>query len=309
MSNQKVDFLKVAFNHSEHINLLKLRGLNITEHGNLPQFLQSIGYYRLSGYFFPYYISIASKRFKDGTTFSDITALYNFDRELRLIVLDAIERIEVALRATISNHMSINYGINWYINANNFSKAWCSKNSNPSQMDRFVQQIKDICNSKRTYIQHFYTKYKSPSHPPSWMIMECLSFGTLIRLWRNLRKTSDKKAIAKKFDLSASVFQTFLEPVRNIRNISAHHDRLWNQWFVYRCKWPRNWPALERHSQHRLYEQILILAAMIPNKKDRLVWLEKCKKLFYEHSFIDFTKMGFSHCWSQDPVWNILISE
>lgn len=307
MGTNKNSFLKNPLNSQEHLNLLRSRNLSILNENQALTILNNISYYRLSGYFIPFYIQ-NTEQFIDGSTFDQILYLYNFDRELRLIVLDAIERIEVALRTIISNYMSITYGINWYLNDEVFSDRWIQPNHRSvSAKEKFMQDLNSICFSKRAYlpIQHFYKNYDRPDYPPSWMIIEYLSFGSLIQLWRYLRRVKDKKIIADKFKLSPTEFETFLEPIRILRNISAHHERMWNKWFVYTPKKVSFWPALNKHSSHRFYEQILILLTLISNDIEGIEWMNKIPTLFRQYNKVNFTHMGFDQDWENDFIWKM----
>ncbi len=108
----------------EQIELLIERGLSVPDKERAVHYLRYISYYRLSIYarFFQYSGS-TEHQFRSGTSFDDILTLYTFDRELRLLVIDAIERIEVALRGTISYEFSIVAGANWYANSDLFKET------------------------------------------------------------------------------------------------------------------------------------------------------------------------------------------
>ncbi len=88
-----------------------------------PHFLQNISYYRLKGYWWDMQADVNLHNFKPYTYFEDIIDRYNFDRHLRLILFDAIERIEIALRTKMIYHFSVSYGGLWYLNGNLFANA------------------------------------------------------------------------------------------------------------------------------------------------------------------------------------------
>ncbi len=105
-------FEKPAISIPDQIALMKSRGLRIDDEGEAAHYLKFVGYYRLSGYALP----LTNKRFdgthnfKPATTFTDILNLYRFDRELRILMMDAIERVEVAFRTSLSNTMAVKFG-------------------------------------------------------------------------------------------------------------------------------------------------------------------------------------------------------
>ena len=120
---------KRAKTHTEHLAQWQQRGLIIPDPVRAERYLDRIGYYRLSAYCIPFYKRDAGHQFRPDVTFDNILQLYVFDRHLRLLVMDAIERVEVAIRAGISNHMSLTNGNNpfWYIEEKHFKTQFSHK--------------------------------------------------------------------------------------------------------------------------------------------------------------------------------------
>ena len=109
---------------------MEKRGLLIPDEQRALRYLDFISYYRLSAYSIPFQIS-ASHQFRTNTSFDDILDLYIFDRELRLLIMDAIERIEVAVRAQICNVISlakikitIHSDAFWYLDGKHFLRKF-----------------------------------------------------------------------------------------------------------------------------------------------------------------------------------------
>lgn len=96
-------YLKNAFTILEQINQLKERGLEITDSDNCEHYLNHISYYRLAGYWWPMQADKELHTFKPNSKFKDVISLYNFDRELRLLLFDVIKKIEISLRTGILN--------------------------------------------------------------------------------------------------------------------------------------------------------------------------------------------------------------
>jgi len=112
-------FNKPAITPSQQIALLETRGLKIIDRPRALAFLQSVSFFRLTPYMRPFQAN-AEHNFIKGTGFSQLTQVYDFDRRLRLLVIDAIERAEVAIRGHISNYMGVTYGSHWYLYATYF---------------------------------------------------------------------------------------------------------------------------------------------------------------------------------------------
>ncbi len=312
MEHLKSNFEKKSLLINEQIKLLLDRGLIITDMNAAGHCLSTVGYYRLSAYFRPFFLPNNNEhKFKNGVTFEQIWEIYVFDRELRLHVSDALERIEIALRASLSNAMSYKYGNLWYLSKKPFCQRWLTS---PKQIDGkkkklsphqyFLNEIKEICNDKKEdFVKHYYNKYNNPKYPPSWMIMECLSFGKCTSLFRNLSELTDKKTISKVFGYHPRVIESSLEPLRYTRNLCAHHSRLWNRWFIYAPKHLDAFGNFESkpnsfHMQAFLIDKLN--EAISPGSK----WKERLFNLFEKFSnYVPFEHMGYQSDWKNDLFW------
>ncbi len=213
------EFKKPPLSIGQQIDLLKNRGLIIDNPERAIHYLQFIGYYRLSGYARHFQTTNEPQdNFKKSTTFNDILKVYIFDRQLRLLMMDAIERIEVAVRSTISNTMSEKYGAHWYMNRSLFIDRF--------QYETFIETIKresGYQNSKKQneFCQHYFTKYTKPYLPPSWMLTEVLSIGTWSNIFANLKNRQDQQDIGAIYKLPYKVFTSWLRSFTYLRNLCA----------------------------------------------------------------------------------------
>lgn len=204
----KNNFNKPALSLDQQIDLLTAREFVVPDRQKALHYLRYIGYYRLSDYTLPFQQRIPglpSHTFREGINFETILDLYIFDRGLRLLVMDAIERVEVAVRVAISNTMSEKYGPHWYMEKKFFRKS----SSHDKLLDEIRLQTRYTAKDgspqhkkRETFIQHYFKKYQTPELPPSWMITEVLSIGTWSAIYSNLSECRDKKAICKPFPLS-----------------------------------------------------------------------------------------------------------
>ena len=113
-----MEYQKPPLTYNAQLDLLITRGLRVVDRVTALGYLRNISYYRLSAYYLPFK---QNEEFKPNTCVEDIINLYTFDRKLRLLVMDAIESIEIALRSQIIYHLSHTYGAFGYLNSNNFS--------------------------------------------------------------------------------------------------------------------------------------------------------------------------------------------
>jgi abortive infection bacteriophage resistance protein len=197
---------------AEQLQQLKDRNLTVDDDAKAIAILSNISYYRLSAYFLPY----QSKKdwFDDGTTFKQIIDTYSFDRELRLLVFDCIERIEVAIRTQFIYSMATHYNdSHWQDKKHYFISPYYNSIGNLVDPYSDFQNIISRAKTARTpevFIQHYMDEYHKPSNPPSWMCFELLTIGELSHFYRGLRNKEDKKRIAKPFDVHYNVFLSWL---------------------------------------------------------------------------------------------------
>jgi len=238
-----MEYKKLPLTYLEQLNLMKSRGLNVADENRAIRYLTNISYYRLSAYALPF--QKEKDVFDNGTDFQDILNLYLFDRELRLLVFNAIERIEVAVRARMIYILAHKYGAHWQDNAKIYKDPYRVKNKKTSEfytVDIYNEVQDMIATSTRdkhpeTFIKHYINTYHKPLNPPSWMCLEVLTLGQLSKLFNGLKDNSDKQAIANEFGLHHTVFKSWLHTLTYVRNICGHHGRLWNREIAIEPLW------------------------------------------------------------------------
>lgn len=217
--------IKAWKSFDEQLMLLKQRGLIIEDERKALGYLKSIGYYRLSGYWYPFRQPDSDNttkklsRFIENSRFDDVRKLYIFDKKLRQLALDALERIEVAVRVNISHLMGEKDPMAYkksifFVDVINHQK-WLAKHQNLIARE-----------SSTGFIHHHFTHY---GDVPIWVTCEIWDFGTMSMLFKGMQE-EDKDRIAKIYHLkSGRHLQSYLHAFNIIRNISAHHSRLWNK--------------------------------------------------------------------------------
>lgn len=218
---------------SQQLELLKNRGLIIEDEQKALGYLKTIGYYRFSGYLYSFRQVDAQNSshkldcFIEGSHFEDVKNLYMFDKKLRQLALDALERIEVALRVNISYTLG-RYSPTAYLDSQYFADNF----NHEKWVIRHQSAIDNEQRKKNTFVNH-HTRYYSAL--PIWVACETWDFGTMSTLFKGM-KDSDKDHIAKIYHLqSGSHLQSHLHAFNFIRNVSAHHSRLWNKAIVFKA--------------------------------------------------------------------------
>lgn len=292
------NFQKPPLNVEQHLALLCDRGLLIPNKESATQTLNTISYYRLSAYCKPF--QDANNHFIKGTSLDQIIELYTFDRKLRLLIADAIERVEVAFRSAISNVMSMHHGALWYMQKDLFKTHNRYRNNFHTIL---LQNINDICSHpKEDFLQHFYRQY-SQTYPPSWMIIECLSFGTLSLMFKNLNAMCYKKQIANLIGMPCTILESWIESLVFTRNLCAHHSRLWNRWFIVRPKMLQEDKDLPANTAHTIYEHVVILKHLLQKIHPESTWLTDLYDLFAKYPRINKALMGFEKDFYDDKIW------
>ncbi|MDR6966587.1 abortive infection bacteriophage resistance protein [Flavobacterium arsenatis] len=193
-----VPFNKPPFSYLQQLEQLQERGLQIPNVAKATHLLESISYYRLSGYWYPLLADKENHTFKESATFDTAFNLYCFDRELRVLIIQELEKIEVSIRAKMIYLLSHQNGAFWYQDTNLFKNQI-------SHSKTLVSLDNEYKRSDADFIVAFRDKYSNPL-PPSWMLLELTSFGTLSSLFSNLKPTRTKRNIANYFGLDENTF-------------------------------------------------------------------------------------------------------
>lgn len=219
MPHAPMAFVKPAKTPAALLRHLRAKGLSTRgQRDKATRALEFIGYFRLLIYMRP--MQDTAKRFHPTARFDDVLALYDFDRRLRLVCLDAIDRIEVAFRAAITNTLANDRacGPHFYTDAIHFHS-----------METHREFLKNVLGLrvKNAPIQHYYDTYNTPALPPIWTVLEAMTIGQLSRLLAGLH-LDHRKSVAACFGYNEGVICSWLKSITLLRNICAHHSRLWN---------------------------------------------------------------------------------
>lgn len=296
---------KRAYSIQEQIQQLQLRGLIIDAHDEAEHYLSHISYYRLAGYWWPMQADKENHTFKPNSRFSDVIALYNFDRELRILIFDVIEKIEISLRTKLIYHLSHEIDPWWFQNPNIFI--------NTSELIKTLSSLdEEIERSKDVFIKDHKKKHKDDLRfPPSWKALELTSFGTLSKLYGNLHNSiKSKDLIAKEFGTVNHTFlPSWLQSISQIRNYCAHHSRLWNKNLPGRPKLlpnpPYNWISdvpKELEFQY-LYIHLCCMKYLLNIVQPENHFKQRLHDLFSKYPNVDPNALGMKEKWELEPLW------
>lgn len=264
-------------------------------------YLTHISYYRLRAYWLQFEDPAAapSHRFRPGTSFENVLSLYVFDRELRLLVLDAIERVEISFRTAFTQHLSLTCGPHAHLNGAMFNGRFyqaCMQSLN-----------NEIARSHEDFIQHYFQRYIAPTSPPLWAASEVMSLGLLSKWFNAILRRQDRKAIASVWKLDEVFVISFLRHLANIRNFCAHHSRLWNRQFAVTMQLPHGNAQLAAmmngNAPKRIHNALVTLSWLLDIISPGHTWVERVKDLILATPAVVPSAMGFPRDWQNRAPW------
>lgn len=270
--------------YEQQITLIKSRGCIIEDDKTCLDALNRIGYYRLSAYFLPF--KKEDSTYKSGLKFSTVYSIYEFDRELRGIILTALEEIEIYLRSQISYYHTRKYGSLGYTDPSNYN----ARHKHEKFKDTYDREIRN--HSSVAFVKHHKKHYNGDF--PLWVLMELFSFGTISKFYDDLL-TQDRKAIANEIGVNYKQLSSWLRCCTDLRNICAHYGRLYFRIF----------PAIplgiqgDDYSKRHLWSVMLVLKRLYPSKdKWNTTIIPRLEKAFNNHSGdIDLRLIAFPEDW------------
>lgn len=211
---------------AQRVAHLRARGLVVARPNVAARKIDMIGYERLRIYFLSRrQLSILPDRpFVPGTTYKDILRLYECDRLLREACFAAVGQFELLFRNSVSEALSDAFGSHPYYEIAAFRDAA----ANLQAIQSFAK-VYDQSRDQRA--KHYRQTYAPPALPPIWTMKEFLTFGATSRIFQCLEGTLRTKVAAEFGVASDQTFINWLECLVDLRNMCAHHDRLFNRSF------------------------------------------------------------------------------
>ena len=283
--------------------------------------LNRIGYYRLSGYFYPlrktqpYGVIGRQDEFQDGTTIELVGELYEFDRQLRLLVLDAVERIEVAIRCDVAHRLGQRHRLAHESHAQLDTK-FCTvrdKLTGKTGYEAWCERLNAVLYKarKEDFVKHHAKHYGGKM--PVWVVTEAWDFGLLSKFFAGMRY-KDQLQIASIYGLpDAKYLVSWLRAINFARNVSAHHSRLWNRNFPDTPSFPPSQPHHRLHhlvadsnARTRIYGTLCVLRSMLSVIAPTNDWARRTRAhclTFPTTPLISISQAGFPVGWETSALW------
>lgn len=307
-------YSKPPLSVSEQADRVIQRGMEVRDRARAERYIRHIGYYRLSAYWLPFEIpppngGPRTHQFLPGTDFDHIVDLYIFDRKLRLLIMEAIERVEVSVRTQWAGELAVgakDEGRASPAHAHLDHGLFKDYRNHIKDLERLVREIEY---SGEMFVQHYKDTYSEPGLPPIWACVETMSLGALSRWVQNTKQTACKKAIMGSLKLpTIEILEAVLHTLTPVRNVCAHHARLWNRRF------PMTYPVIKRLrgrlqepsltlEDHHLFNHLVILDHLMTAIQPGTAWTRRLKDLLERRSDQELAWMGFPSNWRDRDPW------
>lgn len=212
-------YTKFALDFAAQVDLLRTRGLVIADSVSAEAFLSRVSYYRFSAYVIPF--EVRRHEIVQGTHFEDVRRLYELDGELINAFLGALGECEIAFRTRFTYVLSHAYGPFCHLDRARFRRDF-------NHLEWVLRLEEEVRRSKETFLDHYRTTYEGFPRLPLWMATELMSFGTLSRAFAQLEPKSQKLVVGG-IGVHELVLKSWLHTTTYLRNLCAHHARLWNR--------------------------------------------------------------------------------
>lgn len=292
---------KSWLSYADQIALLSSRGLAIADAVAATDFLRHVSYYRFSGYCLAFEAS--RHNFRPGVTFEQVRAAYEFDLALRDVVTEALEVVEVDFRTTVSYHFGGQYGAFGHTDPAHFFRrfghaAWVAKLHEETRR------------SSELFVTHFKANYREFPDLPVWVITELMSFGSLSKMYLGMLKI-DQKAIAHNYGLQPDVLESWMHHMAYVRNLCAHHARLWDRVWSVKPHLPHGhlWLPPYLPGNNRLLATLLILNYLMGRSPAvtgfAANWRSRVETLIDQPPAAPSPAgmMGLTTTWKTHPLW------
>lgn len=263
-------------NYQEQIQILNQKGL-ITDDNSI-NILRRNNYYFLINRYRDLFTTPNKKpkEFIEGTHFNEIVGVYNFDRDLRVLLLKYIITIENTIKSLISYWFAHAYG-NDYTNKVVFD----TNNNDPKRVKLINNLISTILSTikkssrENKYVKHYYENYQEV---PIWVIINDLSLSSISKFY-SLMYEKDQNNVASEFNIKGYELDKYLKVLTYFRNLSAHNQRIFDQ------------KSSERINNTKLHLELIPgRENNIYGKNDILAVIIIFKILLEDHDYQDFIK-------------------
>ncbi|WP_026821159.1 Abi family protein [Arthrobacter castelli] len=326
-----VEYTKPWLSLEQQVEQLASRGVDVGDRTRAVAVLKSVGYYRLTGYLYPFreseqYVDDEGRTrtrvlsgYRPGTSLDHAEAVIDFDRRLRMLVMDGVERIEVAVRMRVGYVLGRRSAFA-HEDPSCFTPAFTMESTDtripaPSKHVQWLERVNARkASSDEQFVEHFRQKYED--RMPVWALTELLELGHLSVLYRGMNQ-QDAEEIAKAFGVpTKKIMSSWLASLNYVRNVAAHHARLFNRKLQNAPSRPKagQVPLLdhlraETVPKHGLgtYNALAVIAYLLPSIETDIEWPQQLAALlgtFPPSHALSIESLGVPQCWESLDLWS-----
>ena len=304
-----VPYTKTWLSISGQVLKLKGYGLVIRDDTAAELFLQHINYFCFSGYALAFEES--RHVFIPGTTIEQIRMAYEFDRALRDLVTESLEVIELDLRTAIAHTFAQTHGPFGHTRESNFMPVFDHPKREYTHANWLAELRDEVRRTRNLFIDHYKNNYLEYPDLPIWESTEIMSFGSLARMYRGMN-IPDQKRVSSRYGLQPATLASWILHLVYVRNICAHHARLWDCLWSIKPDLPVGniWMPPLLPGNGRLFASLLIQHSLLrrctAEKNFADGWHLRVVTLIAQNSPAApdaLLRMGLTVDWRQHPVW------
>lgn len=274
----------------EQIELYRKRELHIEDSEYAENILQRINYYRLTAYGLTLKNPLVEDEYVAGSSFNKMLSLYEFDRRLRLLLLGALETIEIAFRTHISYETAHKLGPLGYRDKDNFINEKYHQAS-LTELDSLIEKSR----KGELFVEHHFRNYSGEF--PIWAAIEVTSFGFLSKFYRNLNEDLKRHIAKTYYNVPYLYMESWLQTLSNVRNVCAHYGRLYNKQLTFK---PKLFKEEFKHFNNRYTYAAIYITQRLLTKTEGIRFVTDLDALVSEYEEeIDFAHIGFPSNWKE----------
>lgn len=290
---------------ADQVSKLEARGLQVTNRSDAESFLRHVNYYRFAGYCLAF--EQPRHSFPVGVTFEKVKFAYKFDSQLRDLFTESLELIEIDLCTSVAHIFGKTYGAFGHSIAANFHQRFDFKTTHAHWLSKLHDET---TRSNELFVKHFRQKYIEYPNLPIWAVTEIMSFGSLSRMVGALHK-HDRQVVAAEYGIPAKVLSSLTHHFAYVRNLCAHHSRLWDRVWSIKPDLPRHADWMPPHivSNERLFTTLLLMRKLLLRSPEIKPEADECRDrvnaLLSNPPAVGNPSavMGLTNNWMDHPVW------
>lgn len=293
--------IKLYRSYGEQVAVLESRGMDVGDPEEAARQLRQVNYYRLSGYWYPFRQIVNGSRvdnFYPGTTLTDVLALYNFDASLRTATFGALAPIELTVRALLGHALG-RIGERAHLDPSLLG----ARARQPAYEVWRARYESEVAESHEDFVEHHRHKYGGEM--PVWAAVEVLDWGGLTKLFGFSPRTVQDD-VAAQFNLRAPQLESWLKSLNIVRNVCAHHGRLFNRVFALAPKLPTpgTFPDLDHAASFtRSFGHLTMIQFLLDSQGMRRTLLPSVMRAFPVVKIVPPSHTGAPDDWDASALW------